>query len=164
MADIEKMKPIKTKHGLLEIYRDWDSEGAIYMKNAQTIKRYKELSDEHPNPEDDGMFWAFNTKQYEEGKVKMKELGFYKEGQTIYSIGSGGYGTSIELIDKFLDFYINRRKRVAEECDPQEVYLYEYNNHECMIGWEGDEPAYKIIVDTFGEKVAKSITRFSVSN
>jgi len=164
MADIQEMKPIKTAHGMLEVYTDWDCEGAIYMKNPKTIERYKEIMKEEPDSEKYGIFWAFSEAQYKEGKEKMKKLGFYKDGQKIYSFGMGNYGTSKELIDDFFDFYSNRRKRAAEECDPQEVYLYEYDNHECMIGWDGDEPAYKIIVNMYGEKVAKGITRFSVKN
>lgn len=160
MADIQEMKPIKTFHGMLEVYRDWDCEGAIYMRNPKTIERYRELQDEHPDSDKYGIFWAFSKEQYEEGKKKMKELGFYQEGQKIYSFGAGGYGTSKELIDKFFSFYADRRKMIAKECDPQEVYLYEYNNHECMLSWDSDEPAYKIIVDTYGKEIADSITRF----
>ena len=162
MANIQKMKPIKTANGLLKVYRDWDCEGAIYMENPQTIKRYKELGKEEPDCDKYGIFWAFTDKQFDEGKARMKQLGLYTDGQKIYSFGGGGYGVSSDLIDQFFGFYAERKKRMAAECDPQEVYLYEYNNHECMIGWEGDEPAHKIIVDMYGEEVAKSITRFSV--
>ena len=162
MADIETMRPIRTAQGLLEIYRDWDCEGAIYMKNAYTINRYKELKDEEPDSDKYGVFWAFNNKQFEEGLSKMKALGLYKDGQKIYSFGSGGYGTSSELLDDYFNFYAERRKRIAKECDPQEVYLYEYNNYECMIDWDGDAAAYRCVVDIFGEKRAKEIIRFNV--
>lgn len=161
MADIEMLEPITTAHGVLEVWRDWDCEGAIGMKGAKTIKRYKELSDEHPDSDKYGIFFAFSKEQYEEGKARMKELGFYKDGQKIYSFGMGGYGTSKELIDAFFNFYAERSKLMAKECDPQEVYIYEYNNHECMLSWDGDEPAYKIIVEMYGEEIAKSITRFN---
>lgn len=46
-----------------------------------------------------------------------------------------------------------------KECDPQEVYFYEYNNHECMIAWDGDKEAYDLIVGYWGEEVAKTIKR-----
>ena len=144
----------------MEVYRNWDSEGALYMKGARTIKCYIELMNEHPDTDKYGIFWAFSDKQYEEGKARMKRLGFYHDGQKIISFGSGGFGTSEELIDKFFDFYKERNKKAVKECDPQEVYIYEYNNHECMLGWDGDEPAYKIIVDMYGEEIAKGITRF----
>lgn len=146
---------------MLEIYRNWDCEGAIYMKNAKTIERYRQIQDEQPDSEEHGIFWAFNNKQFDDGLEKMKERGLYKDGSTVFSIGNGGYGVSRELIDKFFDFYKDRKKRVAAECDPQEVYLYEYNNYECMIDWDGDKKAYDAIVDIYGEEIAKGITRFS---
>ena len=164
MANIQEMEPIKTAHGMLEVYTDWDCEGAIYMKNPKTIERYKEIMTEEPDSNKFGIFWAFSDKQFDEGKAKMKELGFYKDGQKIYSFGAGGYGTSKKLIDDFFAFYRNRSKRAAEECDPQEVYLYEYDNHECMIDWDGDKAAYDIIVSMYGKDVANGITRFSVMN
>ena len=161
MANLEKLKTIDTTHGKLEVFRDWDCEGALHMKGAKTIKRYQQLNDEQLDSEKYGIFWAFSNSQYEEGKARMKELGFYKDGQTIYDFGMGGFGTSKELIDKFFNFYKERDKRIAKECDPQEVYIYEYNNHECMLDWDGDEPAYKKVVSIFGKEVAKGITRFN---
>ena len=62
-------------------------------------------------------------------------------------------------IDDFMYFYEERDKQIPKECDPQEVYFYEYNNHECCYGWEGDTPAYELIVNYFGEDVAKAIKR-----
>lgn len=160
MADIENLSPIKTAHGMLEIYKDWDCEGAIYMKNPKTLNRYIELSNEQPDSDKYGIFWAFSNEQYENGKSRMKELGFYKDGQKIYSFGAGGYGTSKESIDKFFGFYNERAKKIVAECDPQEVYLYEYDNHECMLSWDGDEPAINIIVNIYGKEIADTITRF----
>lgn len=160
MAELQYIKTLKTSRGELKVYRDWDSEGALYMTGAQTIKRYIELMDEHPDSDKYGIFWAFSNKQYEEGKARMKQLGFYRDGQKIYSFSSGGFGTSKELIDKFFDFYKERDKKVTEGCDPQEVYIYEYNNHECMLSWDGDEEAYNIIARMYGEEIAKQITRF----
>lgn len=161
MADIQELEPIKTAHGVLEVYRNWDYEGAIGMKNPKTIKRYEELRSKHPDCSEYGIFFAFNDKQYEEGKAKMKELGFYKDGQKIYSFVAGGYGTSKELIDKFFNFYKEQDKIIAKECDPQEVYLYEYNNHECFLSWDGDDAAYDKVVHIFGKEVAETIKRLN---
>ena len=159
--NVKRIRPIKTANGTLKLFLDWDHEGAIYMENAKTIDRYKEIMSEEPDSEKYGIFWAFSDEQFEEGKARMKELGLYSEGQKIWSFGTGGYGVSEKLIDDFFAFYKNRRQRAADECDPQEVYLYEWNNHECMIGWSGDEPAYNVIVDMYGENIAKGITRFA---
>lgn len=43
----------------------------------------------------------------------------------------------------------------------REVYFYEYNNHECMIDWDGDLSAIRIIIDIWGVAIAEKITRFS---
>ena len=56
-------------------------------------------------------------------------------------------------------FYDDSRAAIPKECDPQEVYFYEYNNHECMIAWDGDKEAYDLIVGYWGEEVAKTIER-----
>lgn len=50
---------------------------------------------------------------------------------------------------------------IAEECDPYEVYCYEYNNHECGISWDGDLGAISLIVDYWGANVAHTIRRRS---
>ena len=59
----------------------------------------------------------------------------------------------------FFKFYDDSRAAIPKECDPQEVYFYEYNNHECMIAWDGDKEAYDLIVGYWGEEVAKTIER-----
>ena len=157
--NVQRIKPIKTKNGMLKLFQDWDHCGAIYMENAQTIERYRELEDDHPDSNKYGIFWAFSDQQFEEGKAKMKERGLYKDGQKIWSFGMGGYGVDEKLIDEFFNYYKNRRKIVAAECDPQEVYIYEWNNHECMISCD-DHDAFKVVVDTFGKEIAKNVVRF----
>lgn len=153
------MTQIKTKkNGTLMVHRDWDCEGAIRMENAKTIKRYHELRDTHPHSEKYGIFWAFSTEQYNEGKRKMKELGLYQDGQKVIYFGGGGYGTSEKGIEDFFNFYADIEKQIAKECDPQEVYFEEWNNHECMITGN-DEEAFKVVCDIFGKDVAKTITR-----
>lgn len=59
---------------------------------------------------------------------------------------------SYELGKKVDDSY----KRVVEECDPQEVYFHEWNNHECMF--TDDTDAMKVVVRLFGTK-AGSVKR-----
>lgn len=48
---------------------------------------------------------------------------------------------------------------IKAECNPQEVYFFEYNNHECMYSYEGDEPAIQLIIDYWGADVARTIVR-----
>lgn len=160
MADIQELKPIQTAHGLLEIYKDWDCEGAIYMKNPRTLRRYHQISDEEPDCDKYGIFWAFGGDQFDNGYKKLVQLGHIKDGDKVVRFGSGGFAASKEHLDKFYAFYDERDKKVAAECDPQEVYLYEYNNYECMIGFDGDEQAYNVVVRIFGEETAKKVKRF----
>ena len=52
-----------------------------------------------------------------------------------------------------------KRYKIRSECNPQEVYVYEYNNHECCIDWDGDLNAIRIIATVWGEDVARTIKR-----
>ena len=56
--NVRRIKSINTSVGILKLFQDWDHYGAIYMENAQTIKRYKELQDDHPDSDKYGIFWA----------------------------------------------------------------------------------------------------------
>ena len=151
----------------LEFYRDFEnSEGAICMTNAKTVKRYHELKYEsQPDCDKYGVFFAFSNEQFENGYKRLVELGHIKDGDKVkrYSESSGLFGASVEKLKSFFGFYADKDKLIREECDPQEVYFYEYNNHECMYDWEGDENAIKIIIDVWGVDVARTIVRFSDS-
>ena len=97
-------------------------------------------------------FFAFNKEQFERG---LDEVGI--RGQEICHGGSGMYGTE-EGIRKFHEFYKDRRKRIANECDPQEVYDYEFINHECGYQYD-DTEAIEIVVQYFGKERAKGVKR-----
>lgn len=89
----------------------------------------------------------------------MVELGHIKDGDKIcQDKDTGAFGTKDGLAE-FFKFYDDSRAAIPKECDPQEVYFYEYNNHECMIAWDGDKEAYDLIVGYWGEEVAKTIER-----
>lgn len=142
-------------------------EGTIVMQNAKTLDLYKQLkggceSDNSNkanaimnNPE--YFFCAFDTKTFDERKKKLTSR---KDGEKILSIGGGMYcsRTGWEL---FKQAQADNYKRIVEECDAQEVYNYEFNNHECMFDWEGDTAAIRIIKEIFGDDVAKHIARFN---
>ena len=49
-------------------------------------------------------------------------------------------------------------KRISKECIPQEVYNYEFDNHECSYVGD-DEEAIKIVIDYFGAEKAKDVNR-----
>lgn len=142
---------------MANIRQDWDNDGYLVITDAKTIDRYKEITEQQRNGKYEGIFYAFNNEQFEEGYNKVKHL--LKEGEKICSFGYGGYGVR-EYITKMFDFIKNADKMIAKECDPQEVYYYEYNNHECCVDWDGDKGAIKVIIDIFGADVARKIKRF----
>lgn len=159
----KNIQTVKTTCGELQYYRDWDKfEGGIVMLNAQTVKRYREIQDEHPDADECGVFFAFSNEQFSEGYRHLVELGHIKEGDKVIQSVGGAFGTK-EGLNKFFQFYEDRDKPIKEECDPQEVYFYEYNNHESMIAWDGDLEAIKIIIDIWGADVARRIVRYDVS-
>ena len=147
---------VKTANGV-KYYQDFDrTEGAICMVEPKTINRYWEIKNEQPKSELYGVFFAFGDKQFEEGRKRLIEKGYLKEGDKVCSVGAGMYGTESE-IDRYFAFYRGRAKKIKAECNPQEVYFSEWNNHECMF--TNDDNALKCIVETFGKEVAHTICR-----
>lgn len=132
------------------------------MLNAQTIKRYLEIQNQHPDVDECGVFFAFSNEQFSEGYKHLVELGHIKDGDKVIRSVGGAFGTK-DGLDKFFQFYEDRDKPIKDECDPQEVYFYEYNNHESMIAWDGDLEAIKIIIDIWGADVARRIVRYNAS-
>ena len=152
------MTDIKTLPGGLQYSRDWDNyEGGVVMHNAKTIGRYKQLMDEkhHIDCYRYDCFFAFSNQQFAEGLKKIRPL---KEGEKLVSVGAGMYGTR-DGVDRFFAAYDEVDRRVKDECDPQEVYFYEYNNHESMLSWDGDTEPMKIITRIWGEEAASQIVR-----
>ena len=131
------------------------------MRNAKTVERYQEITNKQPNSVEYGIFWAFSNKQFEEGYKMLVNKGFIKEGDKVKRVSamSGMFGASFELIKKFFDFYANNDKLIAAECDPQEIYFYECNNHEYMYDWDGDAEPLRIIYKIWGREVAEKIHR-----
>lgn len=156
------IKKVRTTRGELHYYQDWEeSEGSIVMQDAKTISRYIEIQNSHPDLDECGVFFAFNEKQFDEGCKHLLEIG--KAGDCcVYSHPqiNGLHGTK-EGILKYIAYYDELGERVSKECDPQEVYFYEYNNHECMIAFNGDEDAIRLVIIYFGKDVANGITRVS---
>lgn len=158
----KEIKTVQTSRGELQYYRDWECDGAVRMLNPQTLDRYKEIREGHPNMDRMPCFWAFGQGQFNEALAEKKRAGLISDSDKIkyHPHYSGLYGTD-EGISAFLSFYAKRDTAIPTDCDPQEVYFYEYNNHECMIDWDGDLSAIRIIIDIWGAAVAEKITRFS---
>lgn len=138
--------------------QDFDRyEGGLVWKNAKTLKRYRELSRQHAPAK--GWFAAFSNEQFSEGLSDLIGKGEAKGEEDIKSFGAGVFGT-VKGLKQMINFYRERDKRIAEECDPQEVYCEEYNNHECMIAYDGDLEAMRLCIDLFGADRCKDIKRF----
>lgn len=138
--------------------QDWDRyEGGLVWKNAKTLKRYNELQRQHA-PQD-GWFAAFNDEQFSEGLSDLISEGKAASKEDIRRFGAGVFGTRDGLLN-MMRFYEERDRRIAEECDPQEVYCEEYNNHECMIAYDGDLEAMRLCIGLFGADRCRNIKRF----
>lgn len=140
---MEELMTVQTTRGELKFYRDWDRcEGSVVMINAQTIKRYKELKDGLSKidlPKFD-CFFAFSNEQFERNIKTIRPL---KEGEKLIRIAGGGFITE-DGLTRLNEYTSGFDEKIKNECDPQEVYFYEYNNHECMFSY-GDEDAINAI-------------------
>jgi hypothetical protein len=110
---------------------------------------YALIKSRHPELTD--CFFAFSKQQFEEGVVE-----HHLEGKKLYDGGHGLVGTK-EGIQKLFDDYAAIDKEVSEKCAPQEVYDYEFNNHECGYTNDDSEPL-AIVERIFGERVSE-VTR-----
>jgi len=136
--------------------------GAIELLEPKTIDSYIRIVDSYPDTEKLAVFFAFNNKQFDEGYAKLVESGQIKSGEKIMYVKSVGglLGTERGLADYF-DFFAKRTEYIKDHCDPQEVYIYEWNNHECMVT-NDDFEAFCTVANIWGEDVAGKITRFGL--
>lgn len=144
----------------LIITQNWENDGMLVCQNVKTIKRYKELKEQRSSCDLSkfDMFCAFSNKQFEENRKHIRPL---KDGEKYVSFGAGVFGTR-DGIEKYLAFSESINKRIAEECDPQEVYCYEFNNYECCIAYDGDTDAIRLVADYWGWEKAREIKRYCV--
>lgn len=111
---------------------------------------YQQIKNEQPILKE--CFFAFSNVQFTEGITKHN-----LEGKKIYRGYGGLYGTK-EGIDELMSFYDKLNERIGKECDPQEVYNYEFNNHECSYT-NDDSEVMKMMLGYFTEEQCRSIKR-----
>lgn len=116
-----------------------------------TLKRYLELANEQPSLE--GCFFAFNERQLKEGMAK---IGVSSTSE-IQSAGHGTYGTP-EGLKKLYEEMNARDKKITEECNPQDIYKYEFDNHECKISLD-DTPVIELLLNYFTPEQLKGLKR-----
>lgn len=137
--------------------QDCDRDGALVYSGAKTIERYMELAREEPATDGLPAFFAYSNAQFKEGAEALRRE--YGEDAVIKRWGAGLFGTE-EGIRDFFRLYDERDRRIAEECDPQEVYCYEFNNHESFLDWDGDTNAIRKVIGIFGVEAARRVRRF----
>lgn len=132
-------------------------EGEVIMHNAKTISKYKQLNAvrDHLDCYRYDCFFAFGEEQFKEELRNIRPL---KQGEKLISVGAGMYGTRGGL-KQYFAACDRITARIKQICDPQEVYFYEYNNHECMLSWDGDIEAYRMIQRIWGDETAETIIR-----
>lgn len=114
------------------------------------MKTYQQIKKE--NPECVDCFFAFSDEQFAEG-IKQHKL----EGKQLVKGPYGLIGTE-DGVQAFMDFYAVKSKEITETCNPQEVYNYEFNNHECEYTGD-DEEAIIITIGYFGAERARTVKR-----
>ncbi|MEA5459109.1 hypothetical protein VB796_08680 [Arcicella sp. LKC2W] len=112
---------------------------------------YKELKNQHPELKE--CFYAFSNQQFAEG-VKEKNL----EGKKILKAMYGLFGTK-EGLDEMQAHYENVQNKIREQCTPQEIYNYEFVNHECEYTGD-DTEALEIVENYFGKESLNTLNRF----
>ena len=126
----------------------------ILMKKRRMTKRkaYKGIYDTPINASDYDVFFAFGTEQY---KKALEKNGFSDE--QIVSAGDGLYGTR-DGLKAYFGAFEKLTERVAAECNPQDIYRYEFDNHDCEHIC-CDREAMKYVVSIFGMERAKKVKR-----
>lgn len=154
------MEKVITEQKRATVTVSWEHDGQLIIENAKTLGKYAQLCEENYHRERPYMFYAFNVKQFEEGKKALQRKGWLNEGEKLISVGYGGYSTE-RGYRKWCEECDNFVREIRENCDINEVYWYEYNNHESFISWDGDMGAINKIISIWGEEKAREIHRFS---
>lgn len=114
------------------------------------MSNYTKLKDQNPELVD--CFFAFSKSQFQEAIIKHN-----LQDKKILKADGGLFGTQ-EGIQKLYDDYEAISAQITEKCEPQEVYAYEFDNHECSYVGD-DEEAIKLVVSYFGDERAKKVKR-----
>lgn len=141
-----------------EFTQDWENDGMLVLKNAKTLNRYHELCEERDKTDAKKYrcFYAFSKEQFEQGQKSIR----LRPNEKLVSFGGGGFGVE-DGVNKYFAHLNEVQNRIRTECDPQEVYCYEFNNHECAIAFDGDVDAIRLIAATWGQEAASKVKRFS---
>lgn len=127
-------------------------------QTQSTVNRYIKIRNEFDKTDRPYLFFAFSNQQFAEGKRKLEQNGWLADGDKIYHMGAGGYTTE-RGIKEWEKAVAEKDNKIRTECNPQDVYDYEHDNHESSISWDGDLEAIRIVDSIFGEEAAKGVRR-----
>ncbi len=117
--------------------------------------------DERKDPVMHECFWAFSLEQFNTG-IKNRKLEKALQEKRIKSGGSGLYGTAEglrRLHDDYLRIEVAQREALGVAgVTPQDVYLAEYDNYECMCSGD-DTDALRRTAFWFGINALRRIVR-----
>lgn len=118
--------------------------------------KYVEIKQEQFDFKAHGGFFAFGQDQFTTNKIG--EAPFVSLGMGLYCSEANAEALS-KAFHKFVD---ETNKRIKENCEPKEVFDYEYGNHECDYTNDVENPCMYIIelygLDTL-KKLSKPNTR-----
>ena len=139
------------------VIQDWKQDGMLIIQNAQTLDKYQAIrneDDQYKNPE---VMWNCDA---QEAIIKLKPL--LNKGEKIIQFMDDCYATP-NGIKMMFEHEVFVKELIKKECDPQEVYYYEYNNYICYQNYYGDAEAIKTVYDIYGEEITRSIKRFNAT-
>ena len=96
--------------------------------------KYTELKDEYSKYHNDGIEYVFGQDQWRD-YLKRHNLTEEQAKATLIGDGFGGIGTK-EAFKARDEYFDSVTKKISEQCNPDEIFEYEYWNHEC--GYTGD--------------------------
>ena len=118
--------------------------------------RYVEIKQEQFDFKGHGAFFAFGQEQFTANKIGEEPF---------VSMGTGLYcskKSALALAKAFNEFVDEKNAQIKKECEPQEVFDYEYNNYECDYTNDVENPCMYII-ELYGldelKKLGKRDTR-----
>lgn len=114
--------------------------------------RYVEIKQEQFDFKAYGGFFAFGQEQFTANKIG--EEPFVSMGAGLYCSEENASALA-EAFHKFVD---EHNERIKKECDPQEVFDYEYNNHECDYTNDVENPCMYII-ELYGFETLKKMSK-----
>lgn len=144
-----------------KVRENWDNDGVLFFENDKTMDLYKKLKYDLASKTYEGMFFAFSKEDFYRGYDKIKHLlKVMPDGslEKVVRMGdTGGFCTHAAWEEWKKDIK-EADERIKNECDPYEVYCYEYNNHEGCINYDGDEDALLIVYEYWGREGVDSIS------